>query len=120
MRMPGVPSDDALVHNRRVAELRVIDVLPDSEAARNSVCVGDTLVAVDKKSCQQRSKEEMLGTSIFVRCLCSVSDKASSDWMSTVAQLWILVHTGMISGQVGSVVRLDLRRNAGRHAGVGK
>ena len=40
--------------------------------------------------------------------------------MSVVAQLWILVHTGMISGQVGSVVRLDLRRNAGRHAGVGK
>lgn len=77
MRIPGVPPDDALVHNRRVAELRVIDVLPDSEAARNNVCVGDTLVAVDMKSCQQRSKEEMLGTSIFVRCLCSVSDKAS-------------------------------------------
>ena len=36
----------------RVTELRVIDVLPESEAARKGVKVGDVLVAVDMKAAQ--------------------------------------------------------------------
>jgi C-terminal processing protease CtpA/Prc len=39
---------------RRVTELRVIDVLPDSEAANKGVRAGDALLAVDMKSCQVR------------------------------------------------------------------
>ena len=35
-----------------VTEMRVIDVLPDSDAARKGVRVGDALVAVDLKAAQ--------------------------------------------------------------------
>jgi hypothetical protein len=35
-----------------VTELRVIDVLPESEAARKGVKVGDVVVAVDMKAAQ--------------------------------------------------------------------
>ena len=39
-------------HTCSVTELRVIDVLPESEAARKGVKVGDVVVAVDMKAAQ--------------------------------------------------------------------
>mmetsp|Transcript_16575 Transcript_16575/g.24359 ORF Transcript_16575/g.24359 Transcript_16575/m.24359 type:complete len:159 (+) Transcript_16575:25-501(+) len=43
-----------------VVELKVIDVLPDSDAARKGVRVGDVVVAVDLKAVQTREKNEIL------------------------------------------------------------
>jgi C-terminal processing protease CtpA/Prc len=102
----------------RITELRVIDVLPDSEAANKGIKVGDALVAVDMKAaqvcaaqsryfCSRRTLPQRLRSVILCRALRFVTQTRESSEM-----------LAMIRGARGTAVRLDFRRCSGRHLGL--